>query len=125
MADIQTVIDTLQDAKVNDLGHIWITDEARCAMVRILMKSAELLKEQQNQIESFTQIDDALAERIIDMQDNQPQHKTGKWTNHELVPDFERNIVIASYECSECGMKCGATTPFCPFCGADMRIIQS
>ena len=45
MADIQTVIDALQDAKVNDLGHIWITDEARCAMVRILMKSAELLKE--------------------------------------------------------------------------------
>ena len=55
----------------------------------------------------------------------QPQHKTGKWTNHELTPDFERNIVIDSYECSECGMKCSATTPFCPFCGADMRIIQS
>ena len=41
MADIQTVIDALQDAKVNELGHIWITDAARCAMVRILMEQAE------------------------------------------------------------------------------------
>lgn len=45
MADIQTVIDALQDAKVDKYGQIRITDEARCAMVRILMKSAELLKE--------------------------------------------------------------------------------
>ena len=50
MADIQTVIDALQDAKVNELGHIWITDEARCAMVRILMKHQ---KEQQTKIRMF------------------------------------------------------------------------
>ena len=46
MADIQTVIDALQDAKLDENNQIRITDEARCAMVRILMKSAELLKEQ-------------------------------------------------------------------------------
>ena len=38
MANIQTVIDALQDAKTDETNCIRITDEARCAMVRILMK---------------------------------------------------------------------------------------
>ena len=38
MADIQMVIDALQDAEADEFNCIKITDEARCAMVRILMK---------------------------------------------------------------------------------------
>ena len=45
MGDIQNVIDALQDAKANEMGIIQISDAARCAMVRILMKEAERLKE--------------------------------------------------------------------------------
>lgn len=46
MGNIQSVIDALQDAKVNEMGYVWIADSARNAMVRILMKEAERLKEQ-------------------------------------------------------------------------------
>lgn len=35
---IQMVIDALQDAEADEFNCIKITDEARCAMVRILMK---------------------------------------------------------------------------------------
>lgn len=38
MADIQMVIDALQNAEADEFNCIKITDEARCAMVRILMK---------------------------------------------------------------------------------------
>ena len=38
MANIQKVIDALQDAKTDETNCIRITDEARCAMVRILMQ---------------------------------------------------------------------------------------
>ncbi len=38
MADIQMVIDALQNAEADELNSIRITDEARCAMVRILMQ---------------------------------------------------------------------------------------
>ena len=38
MANIQMVIDALQDAEADEFNCIKITDKARCAMVRILMK---------------------------------------------------------------------------------------
>ena len=41
MEDIQTVIDVLQDAKLDEYNCIRITDDVRCAMVRILMKQVE------------------------------------------------------------------------------------
>ena len=51
MADIQTVIDALQDGKLDECNHIHITDKARCSMVRTLMKSAELMKSQRELID--------------------------------------------------------------------------
>lgn len=56
MANIQMVIDALQDAKVDEFNCIKITDEARCAMVRILMKEAERLKEQQPRVVTIDEI---------------------------------------------------------------------
>ena len=47
MGNIQSLIDALQDAIADEYGLIRVTDEARCAMVRILMKSAEPLKEKE------------------------------------------------------------------------------
>ena len=60
MGDIQTVIDVLQDAKLDEFNCIKVTDEARCAMVRILM---QYKAEKEKTIES---LEDDLA-RTTDM----------------------------------------------------------
>ena len=74
MADIEKVIKEAED----ELEFLLPDDKNRLHM-GIMMKlgwiydALELLKEQRKQIEAFKQVDDALTDRIIDMQDEQPQ----------------------------------------------------
>ncbi len=116
MGDIQNVIDALQDANVNEIGHVWITDSARNAMVRILMKEAERLKEQEKEI-------DEISDEYLDLGNEmakQPKPKTGKWVGEEYW-----------YMCSECQFDCPhfirdwnyeqVRTQYCPHCGAKME----
>ena len=95
--NIQSVIDALQDAKANEHGCIRITDEARCAMVRILMKSAELLKE---------------------------QPKEGKWIVFPENLAYEGASSDEEIVCSACGKvwnmidNCTEDFDYCPKCGS-------
>ena len=88
MADIENVIDSLRYAKTNADGNIWIANSERDAMVRILTKTAELLKEQQ-------QIKERILRNIVDNQlANAPSgqnellvehHKKGVWDGLQMA----------------------------------------
>ena len=92
------------------------------------MDAIELLKEQQKQIEAFKQVDDALTDRIIDMQDEQPQQKTGHWIPIKSPTGVEafgtKEMAVYDVRCSVCGAEedvMFSAFTHCPRCGAKME----
>lgn len=120
MADIRNVIDSLRYAKTNADGNIWIANSERDAMVRILTKTAELLKEQQTEIEDLRTAMQSMIEGLCVIAGNKQQPKTGHW-----IFNGDEYYEAWGHDCSECGKHMttakGMYANYCWNCGAKME----